>query len=117
MNKSVDFELTKKTRTYILRVYTNETQTELFSKESFPLCSLYIKDQENKVSNKQPLNKSEVAFRKGSEIEKIIANLALNYDVDLSTLKDINNELIEIVKSEKVVDVPEGQSKGVLPLF
>ena len=77
---------------------------------------MFISDsKERLVSNKQPLNDFEVAFRKNETDAQIIAKLALNFDEDMPVLADVRNDLTKLIQVEAKIAVPDSQSLGIIP--
>ena len=114
-NDIQEFSYNVLSRTYTIKVYGQKKDFEKnLNAPCYALTSLFVEDSKKSPSNKQPLNKEEVAFRKNSDIEKIIATLALNYDPDVA-----NDHTLQSALSNKVADVlsdiPDNNNGGVLP--
>ena len=116
MENRTEFSLSVNGRNYKLKAYGKEIKLPLEQEKTTRNCSLFVSDSKGRpVSNKQPLNDFEVAFRKGETESVIIARIALNFDEDLTFLDDVKADLTKLIKVDAHIDVPESQRLGVLP--
>lgn len=113
--KAADF-----TRTYTLKIYENssseKSQVSLFIKDTLPDHTETTQFQGFNFS-KQPLNKFDIIIDELTEMDKLISELALNHDDDLSQDDKNHKEIIEKLKNNILIKIEgmDDSSEGVLP--
>lgn len=116
MEKRTEAILSVDGRNYKLKIFGKKITLPIGQEVEFRNCSLFISDsKERLVSNKQPLNDFEIAFRKGETDAQIIARLALNFDEDMPILDDVRQDLTKLIQVDAKIEVSDSQSLGVLP--
>lgn len=124
MSKSKSHHLSVKatdfSRNYTLKVYkglsSSKSQVSLFIKDTLPDHTETNQFQGQNFS-KQPLNKFDITIDDNTDVIKLISELALNHDNDLSQNDKNHQEIIKQLKENITIKIEgmDDSSDGFLP--